>query len=395
MGPAQENIVACFGGGQLGRMLAMAGHRFGVNVRCMDTQYDACAGQVTAPLVVGSYSDPVTVASLLAGAQVATLEFENIPASVYEVAQHLNVPVYPSQRALQVSQDRVSEKAFAEACGFKTARYAIVNDSTDIRDAILRVGLPGFLKKRRDGYDGKGQRRISSAAEFEAAVGQLGTDLIYEASVEFLREWSQVSVRGRDGKVKHYALNENRHDEGILRVTRVDVESRIKLTERKEMLTAEARRIATIMMERLDYVGVFTVELFEQTRKVGGVDVPELIVNEIAPRVHNSGHHTIEGAVTSQFENHLRAVCGYELGSTDVRERYIGMVNLIGDWKQPERLWEGMGDGIVHLYGKEGRPGRKIGHVTILSRGYDEREAAIAFFVRQCKFRRLGLLSGV
>ncbi|GIU98754.1 MAG: N5-carboxyaminoimidazole ribonucleotide synthase [Actinomycetota bacterium] len=313
-------LVAILGGGQLGRMLALAGYPLGLSFRLLDPAPDACAGRV-APLVVGAYDDREALAHLLEGADVLTYEFENVPVETARAAAE-RVPVLPPPAALEVGQDRLAEKALFTEVGIPTPRFLPVDSPEDLRRALAEIGPPVVLKTRRLGYDGKGQAVVRSAGEAEEAFARVGAvPCIAESYVDFARELSILAVRGRDGEARAYPLVENHHREGILRVSLAPAPG---LTP---ALQARAEGYARAVMERLGYVGVLAIELFQCGE--------ELLGNELAPRVHNSGHWTIEGAETSQFENHLRAVCGLPLGST----RPVGrsaMVNLIGaTWTPP------------------------------------------------------------
>jgi 5-(carboxyamino)imidazole ribonucleotide synthase len=317
-------LVGCIGGGQLGRMLALAGALLDVRLRFLDPAADACAGDV-GELVVGPYDDPMSLERLADGADVVTYEFENVPL---EAARR--VDAVPNARALELGQDRLVEKELFRRLEIPTAVFGSVED----------VGVPALVKSRRFGYDGKGQR-VTEATE------PLRADELAEAIVPFDRELSIVAVRGRDGATAFYPLTENEHREGILAISRAPA---------RDAPQAAAERLAAKLLDALDYVGVLAVELFD----VGG----ELLANEFAPRVHNTGHWTIDGAETNQFENHLRAILGLPLGSTAARGGAV-MVNLVGSLPPLERLLAVPG-AHVHVYGKEPRPGRKLGHVTLV-----------------------------
>jgi 5-(carboxyamino)imidazole ribonucleotide synthase len=322
-------LVGCIGGGQLGRMLALAGARLGVCMRFLDPAPDACAGDV-GELVVGAYDDQEALDRLADAADVVTYEFENVPV---EAARR--VGAVPDARALELGQDRLVEKELFRRLGIPTAHFG----------SLAETGLPALVKSRRLGYDGKGQRVVETEeplAETELAEG----------IVAFERELSIVAVRGRDGETLFYPLAENEHRGGILAT------SRAPATEAPQR---EAEAIATRLLDDLGYVGVLAVELFE----VGG----RLLANEFAPRVHNTGHWTIDGAETSQFENHLRAILGLPLGSTAARGASV-MRNLVGSVPPLERVLATPG-AHVHLYGKTARPGRKLGHVTLVDAGED------------------------
>ncbi len=317
-------VLGCLGGGQLGRMLALAGVPLGLRFRFLDPSPEACAGEV-GELLVGPFDDVTLLDRLADGAEVVTYEFENVPVDAAK-----RVGALPGVRALEEGQDRLREKQLFGRLEIPTARFG----------SLEETGLPAVVKSRRLGYDGKGQRVVHT-------VESLRGGEIAEALVPFTRELSLVSVRARDGAMTFYPLAENVHRDGILRVSRAPA-----VAAPEELAQDYARRL----LEELDYVGVLALELFE----VDGA----LLANEFAPRVHNSGHWTIDGAPTSQFENHLRAILGLPLGSTDAVGACV-MVNLVGSAPPLEELLALPG-AHVHLYGKAPRPGRKIGHVTLI-----------------------------
>ena len=342
--------VGILGGGQLARMMALAGAPLGLRFSVMDTSAEACAGQF-APLVVGDYRDGEALAEFASGIDIATFDFENVPAAS---AQWLSerVPMFPNPRALGTSQDRLAEKTLFGELGIPVPGYVAVDTPADLDAAIARLGVPCILKTRRLGYDGKGQFRIRAAGDAGAAWEALGAQaasggLILEAFVPFERELSVVAVRGRDGEFRTWPLTENWHVDGVLSAS---------LAPANVDAALEARAVghARALAEALDYVGVFALELFCRDG--------ELLANELAPRVHNSGHWTIEGAETSQFENHLRAVLGLPLGSTAMRG-HACMLNWIGQMPDAAAVLEQPG-GHWHDYGKEPREGRKVGHAT-------------------------------
>jgi 5-(carboxyamino)imidazole ribonucleotide synthase len=322
-------LVACIGGGQLGRMLGLAGLPLGLRFRFLDPSPDAPAAEV-GELVVGAFDDPAALARLAAGADVVTYEFENVP-----VAAAASVAPLPPPRALELGQDRLVEKELFRRLGIPTARFG----------SLAETGLPALVKSRRLGYDGKGQRRLN--AEEPIGAGESAEEI-----VEFDRELSILGVRGRNGETRFWPLAENVHRDGILRIS---------FAPAVDAPQAEAERLATRLLDELDYVGVLALELFD----AGG----RLLANEYAPRVHNTGHWTIDGAVTSQFENHLRAILGFPLGSTEPVAPST-MVNLIGGLPSATALF-GLPGARVHLYGKAPRPGRKLGHVTLVGSGPD------------------------
>ncbi|MBB5943129.1 5-(carboxyamino)imidazole ribonucleotide synthase [Xanthomonas sp. 3307] len=343
--------VGILGAGQLARMLAVAGVPLGLRFALLDPAADACAGQV-APLRVGDYADQAALAAFADAVDVATFDFENVPADS-AAALAGQVPVFPSPDALAVAQDRLAEKTLFRELGIPVPAFAAIDTRADLDAALAQVGTPCILKTRRLGYDGKGQFRIASAADADAAWAALGAQaasvgLIAEAFVPFQREVSVVAVRSRDGEFRTWPLTENWHVHGVLSASLAPAQADAAL---EQAAVAHARALA----ERLQYVGVFALELFCRDG--------ELLANEMAPRVHNSGHWTIEGAETSQFENHLRAVLGLPLGSTRMRG-HACMLNWIGTMPDAAAVLAQPG-GHWHDYGKEPREGRKVGHATL------------------------------
>ncbi len=349
--------VGILGGGQLARMLALAGAPLGLRFLVMDTVADVCAGQF-APLLVGDYRDEAALAEFASRVDVATFDFENVPA---ESAEWLaaRVPVFPNPRALAIAQDRLVEKTLFRDLGIPVPDFAAVATRAELDTALAAVGTPCILKTRRLGYDGKGQFRIRSRDDADAAWAALGAQaasvgLIVEAFVPFERELSVIAVRGRDGSFRSWPLTENWHVDGVLSASLAPA----RVTDE---LTGTAFAHARALAETLDYVGVFALELFCRD----GV----LLANEMAPRVHNSGHWTIEGAETSQFENHLRAVLGLALGDTRMRG-VACMLNWIGELPEAAPVLESSG-GHWHDYGKQPRAGRKVGHATLRDESVD------------------------
>ncbi len=345
------STVGILGGGQLARMLVLAGAPLGIRFAVFDPAVDACAGQV-APLQVGAFDDVATLAAFAGQVDVITFDFENVQAAS---AQQLaaQVPVFPSPAALAVAQDRLSEKTLFRELGIPVPEFAAIDDRAGLDAALARIGTPCVLKTRRFGYDGKGQFRIKTLADADVAWDALGAQaahvgLIVEAFVPFQREVSVVAVRGRDGEFRAWPLTENWHVDGVLSAS-------LAPASVDAALQASAESHARAVAEKLDYVGVFALELF--------VRDGELLANEMAPRVHNSGHWTIEGAETSQFENHVRAVLGLPLGSTAMRG-HACMLNWLG--AMPEaRAFLAVPGGHWHDYGKQARDGRKVGHATL------------------------------
>jgi 5-(carboxyamino)imidazole ribonucleotide synthase len=340
--------VGIVGGGQLGMMLVEAGASLGVDCITLDPAADSPAARV-GPAIQGTYDDPAALARLADGADVVTYEFENVPVDGVRDLEG-RVPVLPPPAALEVAQDRLAEKALFTDVGLQVPAFAAVDDLDGLRAAVGSIGLPAVLKTRRFGYDGKGQavlRHEELAEDAWRAVGEVPS--ILEAFVPFDRELSVLAVRGRDGETRCWPLVENHHREGILRL------SLAPAPDLAPVLQAAAEVHAISVLERLDYVGVLAIELFQ----VGD----SLLGNEMAPRVHNSGHWTIEGSATSQFENHLRAICGLPLGDVGMRG-VAAMVNLIGEEPSADPILEIPG-AHLHRYGKEPRPGRKLGHITV------------------------------
>ena len=355
--------VGILGGGQLARMMALSAAPLGLRFLVLDTAADACAAQF-APMVVGDYTDEAALAEFASKIDVATFDFENVPA---ESAQWLaaRVPVFPSPRALAVAQDRLAEKTLFRELGIPVPEFADIDSRAALDAAVVRLGTPCILKTRRLGYDGKGQFRIKSPADVDAAWEVLGAQagtvgLILEGFVAFQRELSVVAARGQRGEFRAWPLTENWHVDGVLSASlapaRVD-----------DAMNAVAMSHARKLADALDYVGVFALELFCRDG--------ELLANELAPRVHNSGHWTIEGSETSQFQNHLRAVLGLPLGDT----RMLGvacMLNWIGEMPDAAPVLR-EASGHWHDYGKEPRAGRKVGHATLRAESADELAGAL------------------
>jgi 5-(carboxyamino)imidazole ribonucleotide synthase len=342
--------VTVLGGGQLGRMLGLAGIPLGCTFAFLDPTAGAPAAAV-GDLVVGALDDIDAGKRAARNASVITYEWEGVPAATARALEAL-APVFPPAAALDVSQDRVVEKQALRALGIPTAAFRAVDSPTDLRAAIDAIELPAVLKTRRGGYDGKGQAVLRGPDEADAAWTQLGAvPCILEGFVAFDRELSIVAVRGRDGEIACWPAVENHHRDGILRFTRAPAPGL------DPAMQGRAEAAIRPLLADLDYVGVGCVELFD----AGG----ELLANEIAPRVHNSGHWTIEGAETSQFENHLRAILGLPLGSTAARGA-SAMVNCIGAMPDPAAVLRIPG-AHLHDYGKDARPGRKVGHVTVIA----------------------------
>ena len=351
MSASRQPVLGILGGGQLARMLALAAAPLGVQTLVVDGAADACAGQV-APLVTCGWDDWAALEGFAGKVDAVTFDFENVPAQTARwLAQR--VPVLPNPGALATAQDRLVEKTAFRACGIRTPEFMAVDDRAGLAAALAAIGAPAVLKTRRFGYDGKGQFRLKTLADADAAWAALGPSaashgLILEAFVPFERELSVVAVRGRDGEFRAWPLTGNWHVDGVLSLSLAPAPA-------IDQLQGRAEALARALAEHLDYVGVFALELF--------VKDGELLGNEMAPRVHNSGHWTIEGAHTSQFENHVRAVLGLPLGDTGARG-LSAMFNWIGELPDPAPLLRSV-DAHWHDYGKSARPGRKVGHATV------------------------------
>ncbi|MFY9265553.1 MAG: 5-(carboxyamino)imidazole ribonucleotide synthase, partial [Solirubrobacterales bacterium] len=341
--------VGIVGGGQLGRMLALAAAPLGVRCSVLDPAADACAA-IAAEHIAAPFDDVAALRRLAAASDVVTFEFENVPAAVLAAIGD-DARLAPTAGALRASQDRLTEKRLFERVGIATAPYAAVESLTDLRTAIARIGTPAILKTRRLGYDGKGQVSLSSPGDAEQAWAAISrAPAILEGRVEFAREFSQIAVRSTTAETAYYPLTENLHRDGILR------ESRVPASAAPDALAATARDYAESLMNELDYAGVLALELF-------ATGDGRLLANEFAPRVHNSGHWTIDGAPASQFENHIRAVLGLPLGAVAPAANCV-MLNLIGEAPDSAAVL-GVPGAHLHLYGKRPRPGRKIGHITL------------------------------
>jgi 5-(carboxyamino)imidazole ribonucleotide synthase len=347
------STIGVLGGGQLGRMLALAAARLGFDVTILEPEPDSPASRVAARTLEAPYDDIEALKTLAATCDVVTFEFENVPAAVVEKLETLGALAAPGKRALAIAQDRVDEKTFFQSLGIATADFAAIAGPGDVAAGMARLGPKALLKTRREGYDGKGQTWVEGSGDAEAAWKRIGAKpAILEAKVPFVRELSVIAARSRSGEVACYPVGENRHENGVLRTT-------VAPARVADATRLQAEAIARKTLEALDYVGVIGVELFE-------LSDGSLRVNEFAPRVHNSGHWTLDGCEVDQFEQHVRAVAGWPLGKTEALAE-VTMTNLIGaqakDWKSlaadpSVRLW---------LYGKrEAREGRKMGHVNRL-----------------------------
>ncbi|GAA6199376.1 5-(carboxyamino)imidazole ribonucleotide synthase [Aquicoccus sp. SU-CL01552] len=342
-------VIGILGGGQLGRMLSVAASRLGFTTHIYEPGATPPAGQVAATVTTAGYDDTAALAAFAETVDVITYEFENIPTEALDLLEPLR-PIRPGRKALKISQDRLVEKAFLSDLGLRTAPFAAVDDAEDLAEALAEIGAPAILKTRRFGYDGKGQARIMTPEAAEQALADMaGAPAILEGFVEFSHEVSVIAARGADGSVACFDPGENVHEDGILRTTTLP--ARLSPAQR-----TDAVLLAANILNALDYVGVMGVELF--------VTPAGLVVNEIAPRVHNSGHWTQNGCAVDQFEQHIRAVAGWPLGDGQ-RHSDVVMENLIGGDMDRVPELAGQPDTAIHLYGKaEVKPGRKMGHVN-------------------------------
>lgn len=346
--------IGILGGGQLGRMLSVAASRLGFKTHIFEPGANPPAGHVADRVTTASYDDIAALSAFAASVDVLTYEFENVPAASLDVLEALR-PIRPSRRALAVSQERIAEKDFLTSLGLTTAPYARVTDMASLQAALARIGTPAILKTTRLGYDGKGQARIMTPGDAEAALAAMhGAEAVLEGFIDFSHEVSVIAARGLDGSVACFDPGENVHRDGILHTTTLP--ARLSPGQRTDAVLLAAR-----ILNALEYVGVMGVELF--------VTPKGLIVNEIAPRVHNSGHWTQAGCAVDQFEQHIRAVAGWPLGNGS-RFADVVMENLIGEdmARVPDLARER--NLSIHLYGKaEVKPGRKMGHVNRIIRG--------------------------
>jgi 5-(carboxyamino)imidazole ribonucleotide synthase len=354
------DTIGILGGGQLGRMLAMAASRLGLRCQVFSPDPDSPAFDVVPNATCAEYADVEALELFANDVDVITYEFENVPAATAMVLAAKR-PVLPAQTILETTQDRLVEKDFVKKLGIGTADYADVSSPESLRAAIARIGLPAVVKTRRFGYDGKGQAIIRQGDDVDQIWEDLGTkSAILEAFIPFDREISVIAARTSDGHVECFDVTENEHCDHILKISRAPADI-------PELLAQEARSIAETIANALDYVGVLAVEMFVVQEKGAQNGGPKVLVNEIAPRVHNSGHWTLDGASISQFEQHIRAIAGWPLGKP-VRHGPVTMTNLIGDDILGYEEWLTVPGATVHLYGKgPPRPGRKMGHVTEVS----------------------------
>jgi 5-(carboxyamino)imidazole ribonucleotide synthase len=347
------DTIGILGGGQLGRMLAMAAARLGLRCQVFSPDPDSPAFDVVLNATCAEYADVEALELFANDVDVITYEFENVPAAAAMILAARR-PVLPDRKILETTQDRLAEKDFVKRLGIGTADYADVSSPETLRAAILRIGLPAVIKTRRFGYDGKGQAIIRDGDDPDQVWADLGTkSAILEAFIPFEREVSVIAARSAGGQVECFDVTENEHRDHILKISRAPANI-------PDALAAQARVIAETIANALNFVGVLAVEMFV-VQAEGGAKV---LVNEIAPRVHNSGHWTLDGASISQFEQHIRAIAGWPLGKP-VRHGPVVMTNLIGDDINDYERWLTVPGATVHLYGKgPPRPGRKMGHVT-------------------------------
>lgn len=349
------STIGIVGGGQLGRMIGMAAVQLGYRVHIFAPEESGPAADIASGWTQASYEDAEALRSFADVVDVITYEFENVPSAAVSLLADLG-HVQPNARALSIAQDRLLEKGFVSGLGGRTAPYAPVSSRATLSDAVARIGAPAILKTTRFGYDGKGQARLMDSASetLDDAWSQIGCNpAVLEGFVRFEHEFSVILVRGHDGAVRFWDSAHNVHVDGILSTSTVPAPPQVLAQ------ITEARAISARVAEALDYVGVLTLEFF------AGEAGP--IFNEMAPRVHNSGHWTTEGAVTSQFENHVRAICGLPLGSTKLVAPAVSMQNLVGAQADEWQAILAEETAHLHLYGKnEARPGRKMGHVTRL-----------------------------
>ena len=374
------STIGVFGSGQLGRMLAMEARRMGYRLHTYSPESESPTGQIADLEIAAAYDDCEAVRAFAKGVDALTFEFENVPSLVAEIAAEEGVTVRPSGTVLHAAQNRRREKSMLRRAGLPVTPYHFVKDVAELEEAVQEIGYPAILKTAAFGYDGKGQTRIEPGVRPSAAWQLLGgQSCVLEAHVDFERELSMVAARGVHGDFAAYPLVENRHVNHILDIT-------IAPAEVEPAVAAEAERLARRLCEHLELVGVLCIEFFllpksridRDVQSSGSAATGRLLINEIAPRPHNSGHWTIEGAVTSQFEQQLRTVSGHGPGSTEVLRPSV-MLNLLGDlWHYGEPDWQALltvPDAKLHLYGKhEARPGRKMGHLTVTA---DSTDAAL------------------
>ena len=346
--------IGILGGGQLGRMLALAAQQLGLKVHIYSPDKDSCAFDVVHAFTCAAYDDEAALGRFAGSVDVITYEFENVPAKTAAFLAKRK-PVLPDPRVLELTQDRLIEKNFITELKIGTAPYASVHSASQLAAGVEKVGLPAVLKTRQFGYDGKGQAKIARGGDANAAWRSLKNEpCILEGFINFEREVSVIAARSADGKVECFEVTENEHRDHILHISKVP--AKVSPT-----LAAEARKVATRIAKAFDYVGVLAVEMFV----VRSGKKQHVLVNEVAPRVHNSGHWTMDGATVSQFEQHIRAVAGWPLAKPIRLGRRVEMINLIGAEVNEAAHWLTVPGASLHLYGKkDARPGRKMGHVT-------------------------------
>ena len=355
--------IGIIGAGQLGRMLALSGYPLGLRFTFLDPSDDACGAQV-GEHIVGAYDDPKKLQQLAKEVDVISFEFENVPVKTLEAIAKRK-QIFPPISALATSQDRLLEKTLFKKLGIATPAFKAVESLSDLQAAVDSLGVPGILKTRRLGYDGRGQYRLRTSKDVTAAWQSLGgVPLIYEAFVPFTREVSMIGVRSSNGETAFYPLTDNTHQQGVLHLSIAPFKN--------TALQKQAELYLTKLFKQFNYVGVLTVEFF--------VLRGQLIANEMAPRVHNSGHWTIEGAETNQFENHVRAICGLPLGSTAVRG-HAAMLNFVGHIPTANTALKQAGVHF-HDYGKQPRAGRKLGHATVVADSVKARDTAVSAMLK-------------
>ena len=349
------SIIGILGGGQLGRMLAMSAAQLGYRCHIYAPERGSVAAEVAGFFTCAGFDDEAQLAAFAKSCDVITYEFENVPVTPLVAVTEL-APLRPGTKALEIAQSRIDEKRFAQQLGGKTAPFASIRARDQLAPALQQAGLPAIIKTNRLGYDGKGQLRVSDTSNLAHVWQDMEEQTcIAEGVVHFDAEFSVILVRGGDGELRYWDSPRNVHKNGILATSTLPAGPLIESQE------ADARKLAAQIAEALDYVGVLTCEFFATASGP--------IFNEMAPRVHNSGHWSIEGAITSQFENHIRAICGLPLGDTGMAADRIEMENLIGDSGDMPARAIASGDAHLHLYGKsEAREGRKMGHITRLYR---------------------------
>ncbi len=369
--------IGIVGGGQLARMLVLSGARLGLRFKIYDPAPDACAGTL-APLTCGAFADATALLAFARDLDVLTFDFENVPASTLAALTD-DIKIAPNPAVLAMTQDRLSEKAAFAALGIPVAPFRAVSTPLQMLQAVQELGVPGILKTRTLGYDGKGQTRVDKLSDAETAFARLGlSPCVYEQLVPFSRELSMLAVRSENGDFRSYPLTENVHDAGILAVSLAPARTTPELAALAE---AYAQNVA----ERFNYVGTFALEFFQVAEA--------LVLNEMAPRVHNSGHWSIEGAECSQFENHLRAVSGLPLGSTAVRQPSL-MLNWVGEL--PNALPQlAVANLAWHDYGKSARSARKVGHSTLCAESFEALSLKLDALQRQSPTRAGGLAQGL